>query len=156
MSIPDVVQDPKNTTSGQDVIVYAFSQHPAVNPLTQLALQLILPRPIVKVDWKNPPANAPKVDELAFSGPASTLMGDPTAAPRSYPLMAAVEQKAVPGVANARGSMRMIVVGDSFFSATGRLNPVRTGISPVTPRTGCWIAPYCWKASGRGPSRNTA
>jgi ABC-2 type transport system permease protein len=113
--IPDVVQDPKNTTSGQDVIVYGFSQHPAVNPLTQLALQLILPRPIVKVDWKNPPANAPKVDELAFSGPTSTLMGDPTAAPRSYPLMAAVEQKAVPGVANTRGSMRMIVVGDSFF-----------------------------------------
>ena len=42
-------------------------------------------------------------------------MGDPTAAPRSYPLMAAVEQKAVPGIANTRGSMRMIVVGDSFF-----------------------------------------
>ena len=42
-------------------------------------------------------------------------MGDPAAAPRSYPLMAAVEQKAVPGVANARGTTRMIVVGDSFF-----------------------------------------
>jgi ABC-2 type transport system permease protein len=114
-AIPEVVQDPKNTTSGQDVIVYAFSQHPAVNPLTQLALQLILPRPIFKVDWKNPPANAPKVDELAFSGPQSRLEHDPTAEPRSYPLMAAVEQKFVPGVANARGSMRMIVVGDSIF-----------------------------------------
>jgi hypothetical protein len=113
--ISDVVVDAKNTTSGQDVIVYNFSAHPAVNPLTQLALQLILPRPISKVDWKNPPADAPKVDELAFSSPQSTLMGDPTAAPRSYPLMAAVEQKPVPGVANARGTTRMIVVGDSFF-----------------------------------------
>jgi hypothetical protein len=42
-------------------------------------------------------------------------MGDPAAPPRSYPLMVAVEQKAVPGVANTRGTTRMIVVGDSFF-----------------------------------------
>jgi hypothetical protein len=113
--IADVVQEPKNTTSHQDVITYNFSQHPAVNPLTQLALQLILPRPISKVDQKNPPLDASKVDELAFSSPQSTLMGDPTAQPRSYPLMAAVEQKPVPGVANTRGTTRMLVVGDSFF-----------------------------------------
>ena len=103
------------TASAEDVIVYNFSSHPVVNPLTKLALQLILPRPVNRVDWQNPPADAPKVDELAFSSPQSTLMGDPTAAPRSYPLMAAVEQKTVPGVANTRGTMRMIVVGDSFF-----------------------------------------
>ena len=42
-------------------------------------------------------------------------MGDSTAAPRSYPLMVAVEQKPVPGVANPRGTTRMIVAGDSFF-----------------------------------------
>jgi hypothetical protein len=113
--IPDVVVDPKNTINGQDVIVYNFSAHPTVNPLTQLAIDLILPRPISKVDWKNPPADAPKVDEIAFSGPQSTLMGDPTAAPRSYPLMVAVEQKPVPGASNTRGTMRMIVAGDSFF-----------------------------------------
>jgi hypothetical protein len=113
--IPDVVVDPKNTTSGQDVIVYNFSSHPAVNPLTQLALQLVLPRPIARVDWQNPPADAPKVEELAFSGPDSKLMIDSTAPPRSYPLMAAVEQKATPGVASTRGTTRMIIVGDSFF-----------------------------------------
>jgi len=113
----DVVQDWKNTTStdGRDVILYNFSQHPVVNPLTQLALQLILPRPISRVNWQNPPANAPQVDELAFSGPASTLAGEPGDAPRSYPLMVAVEQKAVAGVANAHDNTRMIVVGDSFF-----------------------------------------
>ena len=111
----DVVVDRKDTTSGQDVIVYNFSTHPVVNPLTQLALQLILPRPVSRVDWQNPPADAPKVDELAFSGPQSTLMGDPTAAPRSYSLMTAVEQKPVPGVANTHGTTRLIVVGDSFF-----------------------------------------
>jgi hypothetical protein len=42
-------------------------------------------------------------------------MGDPAAAPRSYPLMVAVEQQTVPGVANTRGTTRMIVAGDSFF-----------------------------------------
>ena len=111
-------QDWKNTTSsdGRDVIVYNFSKHPVVNPLTQLALQLILPRPISRVDWKNPPADAPQVDELAFSGATSTLAGEPAGdAPRSYPLMVAVEQKTVAGVANTRGTTRMIVVGDSFF-----------------------------------------
>lgn len=113
--IPDVVVEPNNTTSGQDVITYDFSAHPAVNPLVQLALQLVLPRPISKVDWKNPPANAPKVDELAFSSPQSKLMGEPTVAPQSYPLLAAVEQKAAPGVANTRGTTRLIVAGDSFF-----------------------------------------
>lgn len=113
--IPDVVVEPNNTTSGQDVITYDFSAHPAVNPLVQLALQLVLPRPISRVDWKNPPANPPKVDELAFSSPQSKLMGDPTAAPRRYPLMAAVEQKTAPGVANTRGTTRLIVTGDSFF-----------------------------------------
>jgi hypothetical protein len=114
-SVADVVQDPKNTTSGQDVITYNFGSHPAVNPLTGLALQLILPRPIGAVNWQNPPASAPKVDELAFSSPQSTLMGEPVAAPHSYPLMVAVEQQSVPGVANTRGTTRMIVVGDSFF-----------------------------------------
>jgi ABC-2 type transport system permease protein len=115
--LPDVVQDLKNsiTPDGREVIVYNFSSHPAVNPLTQLALELILPRPVSKADWKNPPADAPKVDELAFSGPTSTLMRDSTAAPRSYPLMVAVEQKAVPGVASTRGTTRMIVAGDSTF-----------------------------------------
>jgi hypothetical protein len=113
--IADVVQDPKNTINRQDVYTFNFSSHPAVNPLTQLAIDLILPRPVSRVDWQNPPADAPKVDELAFSGPESTLTGDPAAAPRSYPLMAAIEQKTIPGVANTRGTTRMIVVGDSFF-----------------------------------------
>ncbi|HVU07533.1 MAG TPA: GldG family protein [Verrucomicrobiae bacterium] len=110
------VQDPNNhTAGGQDVIVYNFSQHPVVDPLTGYALQLILPRTISRIDWKNPPANAPEVTELAFSSSASVLAGQSALAPRSYSLMAAVEQKPAAGVANARGMTRMIIVGDSFF-----------------------------------------
>ena len=111
----DVVHEPKNTINGEDVIVYDFSQDPVIAPLTGLALQLILPRSISAVDWKNPPADAPKVDELAFSSSDSTLAGEPGVAPRSYPLMVAVEQKPVAGVVNPRGTTRMVIVGDSFF-----------------------------------------
>jgi ABC-2 type transport system permease protein len=115
--VPDTVVDRQHSTtaSAQDVIVYNFGSHPVVNPLTKLALQMILPRPVSHVDWTSPPADAPKVEELAFSSPQSTLLGDPTAAPRSYPLMAAVEQKNAAGVANTRGTTRILAVGDSFF-----------------------------------------
>jgi len=115
--IPDVVVDRQHSTtaSAQDVIVYNFGSHPVVNPLTKLALQLILPRPVSHMDSPNPPADAPKVEELAFSSPQSTLMSDSAAAPRSYPLLAAVEQKTAAGVANTRGATRILVVGDSFF-----------------------------------------
>jgi len=116
-ALPDVVQehDPKNTASGEDVVIYNFSSHPAVNPLTGLALELVLPRPVGVVDSQNQPADAPDVDALVYSSPQSTLVGDPAAPPRAYPLMVAVEQKGVPGVASTRGNTRMVVVGDSFF-----------------------------------------
>jgi len=111
----DFVKDLKNTVTGDDVVVRRFSQHPVVNPLTQLSLQMVRPRPVGGVDWPNPPAGAPQVDELAFSSPDSVLEGDPAEPPRSYPLMVAVEQKPVAGVANPRGNTRIIVVGDSIF-----------------------------------------
>jgi hypothetical protein len=115
--VPDVVQDPNYSSppAHQDVIVFNFGNHPVVNPLERLMLQFILPRPIGRVDSADSPADAPKVDELAFSSPASSLYNAPAAAPRAYPLMVAVEQKSVPGVAAPRGAARMIVAGDSFF-----------------------------------------
>jgi hypothetical protein len=110
----DWVQDPQTTVSGKDAVVSSFSQHPVVNPLVGFGLFLYLPRPISKVNWENPPAGAPQVDELAFTSPASTLAGEPGNPPHAYPLMVAVEQKPVAGVANARGTTRILVVGDSF------------------------------------------
>jgi len=113
--VADFVKDLKSTVTGDDVVVRRFSQHPVVNPLTQLSLQMVRPRPVGRVDWQNPPAGAPQVDELAFSSPDSVLEGDPTSSPRSYPLMVAVEQKSVAGVVSPRGNTRVIVVGDSIF-----------------------------------------
>jgi len=111
----DYVKDPGNTYTGQDVFVRKFGQHPVVNALAQYALQMILPRPISRVDWQNPPAGAPQVDELAFSSSSSVLALDPAEPPRSYPLIVAVEQKPVAGVASPRGNTRIIVAGDSVF-----------------------------------------
>ncbi len=111
----DYVKDPQNTQDGQDVVVRKYSQHPVVNPITGNALQMILPRPIGKMNGENPPANAPKADEIAFSSASSTLAGDVSAPARSYPLVAAIEQKPIAGAANPRGNARLIVAGDSLF-----------------------------------------
>ena len=113
--VADFVKDLKSTVTGDDVVVRRFSQHPVVNPLTQLSLQMVRPRPVGRVEWQNPSANAPQVDEIAASSPDSVLEGDAAEPARSYPLMVAVEQKSVVGVANPRGNTRIIVVGDSVF-----------------------------------------
>ena len=47
--------------------------------------------------------------------PDKRLAGDATAAPRRYPVLAAIEQKPVAGVANRRGNSRIVVAGDSIF-----------------------------------------
>jgi ABC-type uncharacterized transport system involved in gliding motility auxiliary subunit len=109
------VKDPQNSIGDQVVVVRQFNPKSFVNPLTQVALEMVLPRPIAKVNSPNPPANAPQADELVASGGNSTLADDPTAAPRSYPLITAVAQKPMAGVSNQRGNTRVIVAGDSLF-----------------------------------------
>ncbi len=111
----DYVKDP-DTYTGRDVVVRKFSQHPIVNSLIQSAMQMYLPRPVSPVNWQSPPPNPPEVIQLAASSQNSTLAGDPTETPRSYPLMVAVEQKPVAGVASPRGYTRIVVVGDSIFA----------------------------------------
>jgi ABC-2 type transport system permease protein len=113
----DYVKDLDNTITGQDIKVQRFNKHPIVNPLmaVDLPLHMVLPRPVSRWGAENSPANAPDVVELAFSSPASTLAGDSSEAPRSYPLIVAAEQKMVAGVLNPRGNTRIVVAGDSFF-----------------------------------------
>jgi hypothetical protein len=114
-AVPSYVKDPQNSIGDQVVVVRKFNEKSFVNPLSQLALEMVLPRPIAKVDWATPPANAPAVDELAFSSDTSTVAGDPLNTQRSYPLIAAVEQNPVAGTAAPRGTTRIVVAGDSYF-----------------------------------------
>jgi ABC-type uncharacterized transport system len=111
----DYVKDPDDTITGQDVQVRRFGQHPIVNPLTQLSLQMVLPRPVGRIQEENPAANAQQVTELAFSGETSTLARDSAEPPRSYPLLAAVEEKNASSVTSPRGTARIVVAGDSIF-----------------------------------------
>jgi len=110
------VSDEKNSFRGSDIVVMDFGQHPhpIVNPLTGSALHLILPRAVGCLDVGTPPANAPHVEEIAFTSPAATADGD-TRGPRRFPLAVAVEKGRVPGVITDRGSTRIVVVGDSIF-----------------------------------------
>jgi hypothetical protein len=112
----DYVKDLDNSPNkGLDIQVQNFSKHPIVAPLVQRSLHMVLPRPVARVVWATPPANAPDVQELAFSGPGSTLGIDKSEPPRAYPLIVAVEQKSVGAVASPRGNTRIVAAGDSIF-----------------------------------------
>jgi hypothetical protein len=113
--VPGYVKDPQNSIGDSVVVVRNFNPKTFVNPLTQLAVEMVMPRPIFKMDWANPPANPPQVDELAASSEQSTLSDDPAAAPRRYPLIASVQEKPVAGVTNPRGNTRIVAAGDSVF-----------------------------------------
>ncbi len=112
----NVVTDPDNTVKGTDVIVGNFGngEHPVVNSLLQSRIHLSLPRTIGQLKLRADAADAPRVDEIAFSGPRATVAGDLTRKP-PFPLMVAVEKGALRDVITERGSTRMVVVGDSLF-----------------------------------------
>ena len=98
------------------MIVQDFSPtHPIMNPLLGFAVHMILPRSDGKIRSHAPAADAPTVDELAYSGPKSYIEGEQRSLPRAYPLMVAVEKGNVKGVITERGTTRMVVVGDSIF-----------------------------------------
>jgi hypothetical protein len=112
-----VVHDPERHRGEYDVIVQDFSAtHPVMNPLLGFALHMIMPRAVGKLHSHGPAADAPTVDELAFSGPKSYL-GEERNPARAYPLMVAVEKGSVKGVITERGTTRMVIVGDSNFLA---------------------------------------
>lgn len=111
------IVDPENTSTPDrtDIIVRNFGKHPVVNPLLQSALQMVLPRSVGKLGASAPAADAPRVEELAFSGGKSFMPDHPSVDPHPFPLMAAVEKGAIKGVVNKQGTTRIIVTGDSFF-----------------------------------------
>jgi hypothetical protein len=117
----NVIKDPERTLAGSDLIVENFGKHGIVNPLLQSRLHLVLPRSVGVVKNRLQTAEAPKVDELAFSGPKSFALGDPSKT-QAFPLMVAVEKGAIPGVIAERGTTRMVIAGDSIFLANHQIS----------------------------------
>ena len=110
----NVIKDPANTYSGENVRVSNFGKHALVNSLLGSALDMMLPRSVGQLKVRAQTADAPRVEELASSGPGSFALGD-VAHKRPFPLMVAVEKGAIKDVITERGSTRMVVVGDSLF-----------------------------------------
>jgi gliding motility-associatede transport system auxiliary component len=112
----NVIKDPVNTISREDIVVVSFGKHPLVNSLLGSKLDMILPRSVGQLKLRSQAADAPRVEELAFSGPKSYAAGD-FVHTRPFPLMVAVEKGAIKDVITERGSTRMVVTGDSIFLA---------------------------------------
>ena len=91
-----------------------FGKHALVNSLLGSRLHLILPRSVGQLKLRAQAADAPRVEELAFSGPRASAGGDLAHKP-PFPLMVAVEKGAIKDVITERGATRMVVVGDSLF-----------------------------------------
>lgn len=111
---PEVIKDPDQTFSHNDIIVDITNRHALVNPLISSELQMIEPRSVGKLKIPNAPADAPQVEEVAFSGPTAFQKGNERVK-RTFPLIVAVEKGAIKGVVTERGATRIVVTGDSFF-----------------------------------------
>ena len=111
--VNDVQQS--NTREGQDIIIRQFTKHPVVNALQDSSIHVVLPREISRIETSNTAADASTVDEIAFTSSTSALLDETNAPARPRSIALAVEKGAVGGVANVRGTTRIVVVGDSIF-----------------------------------------
>jgi hypothetical protein len=114
----NAVTDPDNAIPGKatDLLVLNFGggKHPVVNGVLGSMLHLSWPRTVGQLKSRAEAADAPHVEEIAFSGPRATVAGSQVGRP-PFPLMVAVEKGAIRDVITERGSTRLIVVGDSLF-----------------------------------------
>jgi hypothetical protein len=118
----NIVVDPEHSesASASDFVVEAYSKHPLVNPLLGSGLYLVQPRTVSKLKLRMQSADAPRVEEIAFSGEHSFLLGEPMTK-RRFPLMVALE-KDIQGVITERGATRIVVLGDSLCLANHQLD----------------------------------
>ena len=117
----NLITDPESTVGRTDVIVTRFGKHPIVDSLQGSRVHLTWPRSVGRLKGQAADADAPRVDELAYSGPRSLAVGELVRKP-PFPLMVAVEKGAIKDVITERGSTRMVVVGDSVFLGNAQID----------------------------------
>jgi hypothetical protein len=146
----NVVTDPDNTARGTDVKVSNFGngKHPVINALLGSALHLSLPRTVGRLKQGAQAADAPRVDEIAFSGPNATVAGGVARRP-PFPLLVAVEKGAIKDVITERGSTRMVVAGDSVF--LGNLQIDSAGNRDFAAAAVNWLLERTQLLAGVGP-----
>jgi hypothetical protein len=109
----------------QDLRLPITQSHAITRPLLLETAHLLLPRSIAAIKDTGRAMETLKVDELLHTSPEGVLVKDirdgspvinPASDPRGrFPIMAAIEKGAVPGVKAERGSTRILVSGDSMF-----------------------------------------
>lgn len=144
----NVITDPDNTIKGTDVIISRFGKHAVVSPLQQSRLHVSVPRSVGRLKLQVDAADAPRVDELAFSGPRATAAGESLRQP-PFPLMVAVEKGLIKDLITERGSTRMIVVGDSLF--LGNLQIESAANRDFAGNAVNWLLERTHLLSGLGP-----
>jgi hypothetical protein len=147
----EILHDPDHrVSSSEDMYVTDFNQkNPIVNPLLDSYLYLIQPRAVGKRKSTPQAADAPHVEELAFTGPKALTRTSLT--PQRYPLMVALEKGAIKGVITERGSTRIVVVGDSvFLSNTGIRNAPNRDFAGYVLN---WLLERTQLLEGLGPRR---
>lgn len=102
-----------------------YGQHPIVDPLRDVRLQVLSPRTIAAQSTPNTALASASVSELIFTGTNAVVYTrfrdqQPTRTGRdpvgSVPLAVAVERGGLPGVSTQHGGVtRIIVTGDSFM-----------------------------------------
>jgi ABC-type uncharacterized transport system involved in gliding motility auxiliary subunit len=142
-------RDNGKDSEGSAIFVQNFDQHPAVNALTGSSVLMMLPRPVSR--RPDISTDSLTVTELARSSENSVLSARRGFPPTDYPLMVAVEQNTVKGIAHANGSLRMIVAGDSLFLDNQLLDQVSANVD-FAQNTVNWLIDRPALLNGIGPS----
>lgn len=115
-----VVMDPDNSKNGLESVLglTVESGHDAIKSIDGRMVEMILPRPVERIKAPSPSAlDELRVSELVSTSTNSFLSDNSSAGHRPYSVIAAVEKNAAKGVANERGTTRMVIAGDSIFLA---------------------------------------
>lgn len=116
----DLAIDPEHMATGKDVVISTFTLHQAVNPVVGSGLYMIVPRPVGRITADSSSSDAPKVEEVAYTGEKSYLYTDKKQTPKRLPVLVTVDSSAKG--AKERGLTRMLISGDSFFLANGKID----------------------------------
>ncbi len=126
--------DAENSLRGFDVLATRFGSHPITIPLTRAkaSVHFQAPRVVVPIPAERLSADAPKTVALITTGPEGRTMSEFDGRQLSFvegrdrrgevPMAVASEKGGALGLNAARGTSRLIVLGDASLLANGPIN----------------------------------
>jgi hypothetical protein len=126
--------DEQASLNGFDLVASSYGSHPVTIPLTRASASVHFqaPRVVVPIPGDRLPADAPKSVALVMTGPEGRTLSEFNGRELSFvegrdrrgevPMAVASEKGGVSGLSAARGTARLIVIGDATLFANGRIN----------------------------------